>query len=79
MNSYITVIIHIILLLFVLQKYEMCGTYNTDEGQMYRSFVKISRGKEIRGWKESVVKEFVKNWRQVARKWFISVDILLIR
>lgn len=63
MNIYITVIIHIILSLFVLQKYEMCGTYDTDEGQMHRSFVEISRGKEIRGWKENIAKEFVENWR----------------
>jgi hypothetical protein len=63
MNSYITVIIHIILLLSVLQKYEMCGTYDTDEGQMHRSFVEISRGKEIRGWKENIATGIVKNWR----------------
>jgi len=62
MNSYITVIIHIILLLFVLQKYEMCGMYDMDEGQMHGSFVEISRGKAIRVWTESIAREFVDNW-----------------
>ena len=63
MNNYIALIIHVILLLFVLQKYEMCGTYDRDDGQMHRSFVEISRGKEIRGWKESIAKEVADNWR----------------
>jgi hypothetical protein len=63
MNSYVTVIIHITLLLFVLQKYEMCGTYDKDEEQMHRSYVAIMREKETRGWKESIAKEFVEYWR----------------
>jgi hypothetical protein len=41
----------------------MCGTYDKDQEQMHRSFVEISRGKEIRGWEENIAKEFVENWR----------------
>lgn len=63
MKSYITVIIHIILLLFVLRKYEVCGMYDTDEGQTHGSFAEISRGKENRGLTESIAREFVENWR----------------
>jgi len=63
MNIYITVIIHIILLLFLLRKYEKCGMYDTDGGQTHGSFVEISRGKGIRGWTESIATQLVQNWR----------------
>jgi uncharacterized membrane protein YhiD involved in acid resistance len=79
-NSYIIVIIHIILLLFVLQNYEMCGKHDKDEEQMHRSFVEISREKETPGWTENIAKESVENLAiSCSQMIHNSVNILLTR